>query len=55
MRRYLITYEFDDDSEIFEFIFEANSPAEARELANDAIWDMGGSITYVDELGEEES
>lgn len=54
MKRYLITYEF-KDGEIFEFIFEANSPAEARELANDAIWDMGGSITYVDEIGEEES
>ena len=52
MRRYLITYE-NERGEIFEDEIEADSRKEARELANDSIWDMGGSITYVDELGEE--
>lgn len=51
MRRYLIAYEF-DDGESFEFIFEANSPAEAKEVAYDSIWDMGGTITHVDEVKE---
>lgn len=49
MKRFLITYETERD-EIFEDKLEADSRAEARELANDAIWDMGGSIIRIDEI-----
>lgn len=53
MKRFLITYE-NECGEIFEDELDADSRAEARELANDAIWDMGGSIIRIDEIEEEE-
>lgn len=49
MKRFLITYET-ERGEVFEDELEADSCVEARELANDAIWDMGGSIIRIDEI-----
>lgn len=53
MRRYLVTYET-ERGEIFEDEIEADSRKEARELANDSIWDMGGSVINVVEIDEED-
>lgn len=53
MKKFLITYE-NERGEIFEDEIEADSRKESRELANDSIWDMGGSVINVVEIDKED-
>lgn len=54
MKKYLVAYE-NERGEVFEDEIEAESRADAEDIADDTAWDMNGCVICVNEVVEGET